>query len=87
MDTTTARDEVHRKLTSIFHNVFDDSTITLRDTMTAKDLAQWDSLNHINLIVATEQSFGVKFKTAEIAGLSNVGEFIDAILKKLPARG
>lgn len=87
MDTTAQRKELFEKLTPIFHDVFDNPSIVLRDAMTAKEVPEWDSLNHINLIVAVEQAFGIKFKTAEIAKLANVGEFIDAIQKKLAARG
>jgi acyl carrier protein len=77
------RDDVYKDLTLIFHDVFDDDSIVLSDAMTAKDLAPWDSLNHINLIVATEQRFHIKFKTAEVARLANVGEFVNTIFSKL----
>ncbi len=76
------RDEIYLALTVIFHDVFDDPRIKLFDAMTAKDLAGWDSLNHINLIIAVEQKYKIRFNTTEVARLANVGEFIDAILRK-----
>jgi len=51
-------------------------------SMTAVDVAEWDSLNHINLIVAIEREFKIKFTTAEVAGLKNAGDLIDLILRK-----
>ncbi len=81
-----SREEVKNSLTEIFRNVFDNDAITLHDEMTAKDVKRWDSLNHINLIVATEQKFKVKFITAEVIRLKNVGGFIDMILQKLAAK-
>jgi acyl carrier protein len=79
--------EIDSRLTSIFRDIFDDDAIVLRPETTAADVPEWDSFNHINLIVATEAKFGIKFQTAEIESLRNVGHFEDLILKKLAAQG
>lgn len=71
------------KLTPIFRDVFDDESIVPHLAMTAKEVAEWDSLGHIRLMVAIEQAFGVKFTTSEISNLANVGELVAAIDKKL----
>jgi len=81
--TSRTREDIAKELTGIFHNVFDDDRIVLSDSMTAADIPEWDSLNHINLVVATEQHFEIKFKTSEVAKMANVGEFIEAIASKL----
>jgi len=70
-DTMDALDD---KLTQIFLDVFDLDAITLRDDMTAQDVEEWDSLNHVKLVVAIENGFGVKFSTREITGWKNVGD-------------
>ena len=75
--------EIRGRLTNIFREVFDDMSIEIRDDMTAKDIEEWDSLNHINLIVAVEGSFNIKFTTKEVSNLANVGEFIALIAGKL----
>ncbi len=75
--------EIRERLTGIFREVFDDDSIQIFDAMTAKDIEDWDSLNHINLIVAVEGSFKVKFTTKEVTNLANVGEFIGLIARKL----
>jgi acyl carrier protein len=67
------------KLTDIFREVFDDDTLTITPDTTADDIARWDSFNHINIIVGTEMRFGVKFQTAEIESLKNVGELVNLI--------
>jgi len=76
------RDQVYLQLTRVFRNVFDDDTIVLTPTMTAKDISGWDSLNHMNLIVATEAEFKIRFRTAELESLRNVGHFVDVIETK-----
>jgi len=76
------RDQAYQELTTIFHGVFDDERITLNDQMTAKDVQNWDSLNHINLIIATEKHFKIRFETAEVIGLANVGALVDLVLRK-----
>ena len=75
--------EVRERLDSVFREVFDDESIHIRDEMTAKDVAEWDSLNHINLIVAIESKFGVKFTVKEVSNLANVGALVQLICRKL----
>ncbi|NJL86457.1 MAG: acyl carrier protein [Leptolyngbyaceae cyanobacterium SM1_1_3] len=77
------RDQVHKQLTEVFQDVFDDDEIEIENSTSARDISGWDSMNHINLVLGAEQEFGVKFKTAEVAQLANVGEFVDLILAKL----
>jgi len=74
--------EIYDRLTSIFRDTFDDDSIILTQNTTASDIKEWDSANHINLIVATEQEFRVKFKTAELESLKNVGEIVSLIESK-----
>ena len=71
-------------LNQIFRDLFDDPAIALTPETTAKDIPGWDSFMHINLIVAAEQFFHIKFKTAEIESLRNVGSLVEVIQSKLP---
>jgi len=79
--------ELAKDLQAVFREVFDDESIELRDSMTAMDVAGWDSLMNINLIIAVEERFGVKFAAAEISGLrgkgQNVGTFLRLIASKM----
>ena len=70
-------------LTAIWRDELDDENITLTAETTAKDIKDWDSLTNIQLIVATEKKFKVRFAASEIMGFSNVGDLVDAVLKKL----
>ena len=78
-------EQIYARLTEIFREVFDDPALTPTPTMTAADVKEWDSFNHINLIVAIETRFKIKFKTAELESLRNVGHLVEMIDKKLTA--
>lgn len=80
---SVTQEQIYAKLTDIFRDVFDNDAITLHPDTTAADVPGWDSLNHINLIAAAEIRFGVKFKTAELESLRNVGQLVDVIASKL----
>lgn len=76
---------VHARLERVFREVFDDETIVITEGTKAADIDGWDSLEHINLIIAVEREFKVKFVTREIAGLKDVGEFESVLKTKLTA--
>jgi len=76
--------EIWQIVTSVFRDTLDRDDLVLTPGLTAKDVEGWDSLNHILLVVAVEQKFGIKFNTGEIDGLDNVGQFIDLIASKMP---
>lgn len=71
------------ELNPVFRQVFDDSSITLSSTTTADDIDDWDSLTHMNLVVALELRFKIKFALGELQTLRNVGEMLDLINRKL----
>ncbi|GAC1423417.1 MAG: acyl carrier protein [Acidobacteriaceae bacterium] len=79
--------EIYSQLTDIFHDLFDDETLVLTPGLTAADVPEWDSFNHINLIVAIESRFKIKFQTAELEQLHTVGHLADLIERKLAAQG
>lgn len=79
--------DITEKLTSIFKEVFDDETIILSDELTADDVDAWDSLSHVNLIIAIEIAFDIEFKQSEILNFANVGELKDSITRKLEKKG
>lgn len=77
--------EIYEQLTSVFRDVFDNDNIALRPDMTANDVEGWDSQAHVTLVVATEMRFGIRFKTSELEGLKNVGDFVRLIGEKRAA--
>lgn len=76
------REEAYGKLNKVFQKIFDDEEMTVSDSTTADDIEDWDSLEHINLVVATEKEFGIKFNMGEVARMKNVGEMVDIILQR-----
>jgi acyl carrier protein len=76
------REQAYERINEIFRDVFDDEAITVKDSTTADDVEDWDSLEHINLIVAMEDEFGMKFTMGEVTGMKNVGEAIDIIMER-----
>ena len=77
------RDAVFADLRDIFLDVLDLDAVALSDTTTADDIEEWDSLSHIRLVVTIERHFKIKFSNAEIEGLTQVGDLVDGILRKL----
>lgn len=80
-----SREEIRERLNQVFIDLFDDESIVLSDETTANDIEDWDSLEHINLIVAIEQEFNIKFNMNEVTTMKNVGEMIDIIASRLGA--
>ena len=76
------RNEVLDRVQEVFRDVLDDEEIVLTDQTTADDVDDWDSLSHIQLIVAVEKAFHIKFTSKEILSWKNVGELVDSILTR-----
>ena len=77
------RTEIFEKLNEIFNDVLDCEGIKLEENTCADDIEEWDSLSHIQLIVAIEKELGIKFTSHEIMKWNNVGEMVDTILEKI----
>jgi acyl carrier protein len=79
-------DDVRARAQEIFRDVFDDPALVLKDEMTADDVEGWDSLAHINLIIAVERTLGIKFATAEISRLKEPGQNIGSFLRLIESK-
>ncbi|MBR3630825.1 MAG: acyl carrier protein [Oscillospiraceae bacterium] len=76
------KDQVMARLTKVFRDVFDDDSIVLNDNTSAKDIEDWDSLEHINLIAAVEKEFRMRFQMKEVSGMKNVGEMASIVAER-----
>lgn len=76
-------DQILQELNRIFIDVLDVAELQLKRETVADDVEDWDSLNHIQLIVAIEKHFEIRFTTQEIQDFKNVGEVCDLLEKKL----
>ena len=77
------REEIFAGVNEVFRDIFDDEEITVGEATTADDIEDWDSLEHINLSVAIEKKFGMKFTMGEATGMKNVGAMVDIILERV----
>lgn len=71
------------KITEILSEVIDNPQLQLTEGSTADGVADWDSVNHVKLLIALESDLGIQFGTDEVNGIENVGGLIDAVQKKL----
>lgn len=64
---------------SIFREVFDDPNLTISPSTSPDDVADWDSVAQVKLVLAMEESFGTRFSTSEVAGFHTIGDFLHAL--------
>ena len=77
--TELSQDEILKRLTEVFQDIFDDEDIELTRETTAEDIEEWDSLNQIKLILACEKAFNLKLKARDVNALDNVGAMVDML--------
>ena len=75
--------EILKIVTEIFQDIMDRESLSLSRDMTPDDLEEWDSLATINIIIAIEKEFNIKFGLSEIKPFENVGEILDLIEAKM----
>ena len=74
--------EIIPRLNEVFRDVFGDDSISVTPSTTSADIDDWDSIEHINLVDAVENEFGMRFKMREVSGMKNVGEMIAIISER-----
>ena len=77
------RNEILNTVNNVFIDVLDDDNLVLTEATTANDVEEWDSLNHIQLVVAIERQFKIRFASQDSLSWQNVGEMVDSIAAKL----
>ena len=73
------------ELTQVFQDVFEDDDLVISRATTAADVAGWDSLQHVTLILQVERQFGFRLSSAEVADLKSVGDLLDIVQRRLGA--
>ena len=79
--------EIKERLSKVFATVFDNDAIEITPELTADDVDEWDSLSHINLMIAIELEFGIEFEQSEIQNFANVGKLMANIAEKIAKKG
>jgi acyl carrier protein len=77
------RDEVSVKIVSVFQKVFNNNELIIAEEYTASDVEGWDSITHLDLIVAVEHEFSIEINGFDVMGLQNVGDLIDLVVRKI----
>lgn len=76
------KEQVFNKVQDIFRDVLDNDEIELTMEMSANDIEEYDSLAHIQLVVAIEKTFGIRFNSSEIVTWKSIGDMVDCIASK-----
>jgi acyl carrier protein len=66
----------------LVRDVLDDDTVSIDMSTTARDVAGWDSLTNIRIILAAERAFDIKVSTSDLTALRNVGDFVRLIASR-----
>jgi acyl carrier protein len=75
-------EEIYSKFTTIFRDVFDDETLVVDPSLTAKDVPGWDSLRNIRLILTVEKAYEIRLTASEIGKLQNVADLARLVQSK-----
>ena len=77
------KSEILEAAQEIFRDVMDNENLVITWETTADDVDEWDSLSHINLIMAIEKEFNINFALGELQTLKNVGDLLELSLQKI----
>ena len=77
------RNDILARIQEVFRDELEVDDLVLTDETTADDVEEWDSLSHVQLVVALEKAFNIKFTSRDILSWDNVGDLVDCIGKKL----
>jgi acyl carrier protein len=80
-------ERIQSQITELFREHFDDDSIVVTPTMNASDIAGWDSLAHVSLMLTIERRFNIRMSAHEISSLKVVGDMISLIESKLAGSG
>ena len=78
--------DVHRELLELFRDVFEDDQMLVEEGMESSDIAGWDSLAHINLLIAAEKRFGIRFTVAEMSRLKQPGQTVGSLRELIESK-
>jgi acyl carrier protein len=82
MNSPVTREQILSRLQAVFDRVFL-VPVSVRPELSAADVEEWDSLLQISIIVAVEETFGIRFRVGEVESAVNVGEFADLIKRRI----
>lgn len=75
--------EILKEINEIFKDILDIEELSLTKETEAKDIKKWDSLAHMQLVLAISKHFSIKFTTKEIISWQNVGSIVECVKEHL----
>jgi acyl carrier protein len=84
-DAPMGRGEILAMIRGVLADVLDNPPLQIGETTTAEQVPDWDSINHVKLLIGIESELNFRFAVEEIEGLGTVSALIDLIQKKLAA--
>jgi acyl carrier protein len=78
-----SKEQILEQVNLIFRDVLENDRLTIQAETTGDDVEEWDSLTHLQLVMAIEKHFKVRFTASEIINFANVGEMCEGIKTKL----
>ncbi|HEX3653031.1 MAG TPA: acyl carrier protein [Rhizomicrobium sp.] len=86
MDSEPTRQQLLVIVRDILADVLDNDLLQLTEASTAEEVADWDSINQVKLLIGLENELNFRFSSQEVEGLKNVGALIDLVQRKLTAK-
>jgi acyl carrier protein len=81
-DNLAARAEILAKIRNFLADILNNDSLMLTESTIADDIADWDSINHVKLLIALESELKIRFTVDEVGELKNVGQLVDLVQKK-----
>lgn len=76
---TISKEEALRQLERVFQEVFDDDSLRITAAMTREDFPTWDSLGHIRLVSALEETFNLTLSIEDIEGMTSIARILEKV--------
>lgn len=85
MTSIISREAILEKIATVLGEIVGEDDLSLTEATTADEVPEWDSINHVKLLISLEDELGFRFETSETSSLDNVGQLVDLVQRKLSA--
>jgi acyl carrier protein len=79
-----SKQEIIEIIEKIFQEQFLDDNLTISEKTTPEHIDEWDSLAHINLLVAIEKEFNIRFSAEDMGEINSVASLLEKLLQRNP---
>ena len=73
--------EILARVSAVIAEVLELDDLALDLATGASDVEDWDSIATVEIVVALEQEFSIRFRTGEMAAFATVGDLVRTIEK------